>query len=272
MREDLIALYLGYNPDRVFTEYVPELDFHGKNLGWESKPDLSRILAIEQLSPVIGMPISLQFYHSEISRYNICRQGIAKIWLKDALNDCPVAAEFLKLEPLEATIGPKHYETGQRMGFLIPFLRIRRPMTKKSLAAVGNMSPPHASRSDGDVETGSVSERSEVGIFGLPRVVPGAQFPTDCLSASRSETFSRFGLTHMTQATVVRMCTRLDRSMTKRSDPDAVSRVLQGLNEDSWLMLDARIAGDLIQGYRLGFTDWQPSQFSPEEYCAWVKL
>ena len=218
------------------------------------------------------MPISLQFYHSEIARYNICKKGVAKLWMKDALRDCPAALEFLKLEPLTATIGPKHYETGQRMGFLIPFLRARRPMSEKVLQAAGSPEAAVSATLEGNVETESVSSNgSELGIFGFPQS-GGSGFPSDSVSASRSETFSRFGLTHMTQAIVVRMCTRLDRVMTKRSNPDVVRQILQSLTESSWLILDAKIAGDLIQGYRLGYSDWQPTQFTAEEYTAWVKL
>ena len=191
----ILISFLGYGPRQVFTQFVTERDPDtGLSLGWESRPDFCRILAMERLTPVIGVQISLSLNSREISVYKACRVGVAKCWLNEAIRNCPNAAAFLKLPHLKPKKGPLNYDTGLEAGFELPLLRIRR----KILDEEGT------SNQTGNVET-APSEGQ--GIFGFPVLKRDALLRATCASAvniSRSVILQKHGFSQRFRDLIVR--------------------------------------------------------------------
>ena len=115
--------------------------------------------------------------------YKACRAGVVKIWLREAIRNCPNAEAFLKLPPLKAKKAPLNYQNGLGTGFEMPLLRIRRRVLDDQglPVAVGN------------VET-APSEGQ--GIFGFPILKRDAYLRAVCISAvniSRSSILEKHG-------------------------------------------------------------------------------
>ena len=193
----LLFYFKGYGPRQVFTQFVEEKDPDtGLSLGWESRPDFCRILAMERLTPVIGVQVSLSFYSPEIAVYKACRVGVAKVWLKEAIQNCPNAAAFLKLPPLKAKKGPLNFNTGLETGFEIPLLRIRR-----------TISASNDEKRPGPSETEETVPSEGRGIFGFPVLKRDALLRATCVSAvniSRSAILEKHGFGQRMRDMIVR--------------------------------------------------------------------